>query len=137
VPRALQDGDPRIARIAAVGPRTQAEREDRASGVGNELLVNAAVAQAPGRRPLHHAVKTVLCIRPASLEQVPEPAQQGRWAGVPCQRILPEALMLAMVSGHHGPRTENAAYRRPLSSLSRDWSGLRRLAGMVVELPFA
>ena len=42
------DRDPRVARVCRVGPRAQAEREDRAARVGHELLVAAAVAE-PGR----------------------------------------------------------------------------------------
>ena len=62
-------------------------------------------------------------------------SQQGRCSGTPSQSVLPEALMLAIRSGHQGPRTENAAYRRPPNSLSWDWSALNRFAAIVVEFP--
>ena len=49
-PAALPHRDPRVARERRVGLRASAEREDRAAAVGHELLVDAGVAEAGGRR---------------------------------------------------------------------------------------
>ena len=57
MPGAREDRDPRVARVGGVGLRAQAEREDGAPGVGDELLVDAAVAEAAVGPALGHAVK--------------------------------------------------------------------------------
>src|SRR5687767_254725 len=52
VSRAAEDRDARVAGIGGVGAGALAEREGRASGVGDEPLMAAAVAEA-GRLALH------------------------------------------------------------------------------------
>ena len=57
VPRAAEDRQPRVARVLGLGPGAQAEREDRAPGVGDKLLVDALVAETAADRSIAHTVK--------------------------------------------------------------------------------
>ena len=47
VPSAAEHWDPRVARVLRLGAGAQAEREDRAAGVRDELLMLAGVAEPP------------------------------------------------------------------------------------------
>jgi hypothetical protein len=60
-PGAAQHRRRRVAPVARVGPRALAEREDRATGVGDQSLVDAAVAEPVSVAPGH-----VSLARPAS-----------------------------------------------------------------------